>query len=168
MKLLADNKIGDGQRALRLAGCDDFEIGLLSVIRHLNVGLDLADPMAWRRAYEIASERWGDAIGLPAAHALMKLMMAVHDCREDAFQTRDPLCLKDRECITDDEVHLIAMLHYMRRDRTAAAREAVEDVTQGLMDPHVIRAGLAFAHRFSAGQGTDTSSSRAPKLTIVG
>ncbi|MFY0311504.1 hypothetical protein ACFMBG_16560 [Leisingera sp. D0M16] len=144
---------------------DEFETGLLPVLRQFLLSYETPDSQAWQRAYMAAAERWGEAIGLPAAQALMKLLRAVLDSRNGQFSFIDPFDLELRGTVTPDEAALLRMLHHMRRDQTPGARDAVADATGGQMDPHVIRAGLAFAHRFSAGQAAARPA--APRLRVV-
>ncbi|UWQ25244.1 hypothetical protein K3553_01915 [Leisingera aquaemixtae] len=153
------------EAALAAHGFDAFETGLLAVLRQFLLSHETPDSQAWQRAYMVAAERWGEAIGLPAAQALMKLLRAVLDCRDGRFTFIDPFDLELRGTVTPDEAALLQMLHHMRRDQTPGAREAVAEVTGGKMDPHVIRAGLAFAHRFSAGQAA--ARPEAPRLRVV-
>ncbi|UWQ63037.1 hypothetical protein K3723_01675 [Leisingera caerulea] len=144
---------------------DEFETGLLPVLRQFLLSYETPDSQAWQRAYIVAAERWGEAIGLPAAHALMKLLRAVLDCRDRQFAFIGPFDLELRGTLTPDEAALLQMLHHMRRDQTPGAREAIAEVTGGHMDPHVIRAGLAFAHRFPAGQAAARPDP--PRLRVV-
>jgi hypothetical protein len=153
------------EAGLAAHGFDEFETGLLPVLRHFLMSYETPDSQAWQRAYMVAAERWGEAIGLPAAQALMKLLRAVMDCRDGQFAYIDPFDLELRGTVTPEEAALLRMLHHMRRDQTPGAREAVADVTGGQMDPHVIRAGLAFAHRFSAGHAA--ARPEAPRLRVV-
>ena len=152
---------------LETVGCDDFEIGLLPVLRHLCVSAQSADPKSWSRAFDIAVERYGEAIGLPAAHGLHKIVLSVFACRAGGPEAKDPLDTETRRDITDDEVQMLSMLHHMRRDNSAAARSAVAFVTRGRMDPVLIRAGLSFANRFPAGVGRHARKVARPKLSVV-
>lgn len=153
------------EAGLAAHGFDGFETGLLPVLRQFLLSYETPDSQAWQRAYMVAAERWGEAIGLPAAQALMKLLRAVLDSRDGQFSFTDPFDLEFRGTVTPDEAALLRMLHHMRRDQTSGAREAVADVTGGQRDPHVIRAGLAFAHRFSAGQAA--ARPETPRLRVV-
>lgn len=153
------------EAGLAAHGFDAFETGLLPVMRQFLLSYETPESQAWQRAYMVAAERWGEAIGLPAAHALMKLLRAVLDCRDRQFASIDPFDLRLRGTMTPDEAALLQMLHHMRRDQTPEARVAVADVTGGHMDPHVIRAGLAFAHRFPAGQAA--ARPEPPRLRVV-
>lgn len=151
--------------ALGALGLDEFERGLLPVLRHFLLSYEQPEGQAWQQAYLIAAERWGEALGLPAALAAMKLVRAVLESRDGVFCFVDPFDLENRDTASADEAALLRMIHHMRRDETSLAREAVADVTLGRMDPHVIRAGLSLANRFSKGQ----SPSRAapPRLWVV-
>ena len=71
--------------------------------------------------------------------------------RQGDFAFNDPLDLDTRDLLTADEAQFIAMLHHMRRDETGKARDAVDALTRGQMDPDLIRAGLSFADRFPSG-----------------
>lgn len=151
--------------AVSALGLDSFEQGLLPVLRQFLLACEDPRSQAWQSAYTIAAERWGEPAGLAAAQLLMKLLRAVLDCREGRFRFIDPLDLEAREGATPDEAALLRMLHHMRRDDTPPAREAVADVTLGQMDPHVIRAGLALAHRFAKGQREGRHAP--PRLQVV-
>ncbi|MFY0659291.1 MAG: hypothetical protein JXR15_02275 [Shimia sp.] len=152
---------------LETVGCDDFEIGLLPVLRHLCVSGQSADPKSWAHAFDIAAERYGEAIGLPAAHGLHKVVLALFACREGGPDIKDPLCPEAKRDITDDEVQFLSMVHHMRRDNSAAARSAVAFVTRGRMDPVLIRNGLTFANRFPSGLGRRARVVGRPKLSVV-
>ncbi|APG46006.1 hypothetical protein [Phaeobacter porticola] len=131
---------------------DAFEAALLSPLRHFTICLRRPESQAWQLAYCTASERWGDTFGLAVANALFKVIRCLHDLRAETYQGLDALDLETRNLVTADEAAFLRMLHHMRRDETAPARDAVADLTGGWMDPHVIRAALSFAHRFPAGK----------------
>lgn len=133
------------------AGLDGFEQGLLPIARHFLRCYEKPDCQGWQAAYTIAAERWGDAQGLPVAHQMRKILRATLDCRPTHFATNDPLCPKARERLTADELALLQMIHHMRRDRTAQARMALDHLTQGRRDPHVIQAALSLAGRWPSG-----------------
>ncbi|MBO9473087.1 hypothetical protein J7413_05995 [Shimia sp. R10_1] len=153
--------------ALRTIGCDEFEFGLLAVLRHIMLGLYEADPHGWTRGQDIAVERWGEAVGLPAAYLLNKVALALAESREDGPEMMDPLCTEARLKMTDDEMQIMSMLHHMRRDKASGARSAVAFVTRGRMDPDLIRAGLSFSHRFPAGVKPTHRKVGRPKLSVV-
>lgn len=152
---------------LETVGCDDFEIGLLPVLRHLCVSTESADPKSWARAFDIAVERFGETIGLPATHGLNKIVLALFACHAGGPEVKDPLCPKAKRDITDDEVQLLSMIHHMRRDNSAAARSAVAFVARGRLDPLLIRTGLTFANRFPAGLGRHARVAGRPRLSVV-
>lgn len=143
---------GDENRIL-LSHCDldEFERGLLPVLRHIFRSLAKPEQQSWHLAYSLAAERWGETLGLSVAHALCKVIQAVERSRPNQFDTTDPLEIDLRQTLSQDEQALLLMLNFMRRDLTAQARAAVADVTGGRMDSGVIRAGLSFAARFPAG-----------------
>lgn len=146
---------------------DDFERGLLAVTRHLVMSTNEAATQAWQHAFALAVERWGEDRGLAIAYNLHKVIRAVIDCRDDGLNVSDPLCLEGRELLTEDEENLLGMLHHMRRDNTANARDAVDRLTNGRMDPYVIRAGLSLANRFPSGHERQRHSGTRPMLKVV-
>lgn len=166
---MASNPIQQGTSAQPLTslGLDPFEEGLLFVARHLMAGLQDGCPNAPLRAQKVATERWGEAIGLSAAHYLSNLLTSLIDCRDDDPDFRDPFALELRATVTDDEALLLTALHHMRRDQTPKARETVMLLSGGFMDPHLIRAGLSFAARFPAGTATPRKRTPAPRLQLV-
>lgn len=139
-----------GVIAVEQLGFDPFEAGVLAITRHFMTSFDAPHLQAWQTGFAVAVERWGQDIGLNAAYAVLKLVQALRRARYD-FEYNDPLCTNARVWVTADEARLMRMLHHMRRDQTNDARDALDKLTKGRMDPHVIRAGLALAARFGAG-----------------
>lgn len=139
---------------LAALGLDDFEAGLLPVLRHFLAAL--ADPASqgWRLAYAIAAERWGPGDGPQIAHRLFGMIEAMQTCRPTRFRFANPLCAHCRGILTPDETAFLTLLHHMRRDRTDAARLALAEISGGVRDAGLIRAGLTFAARFPAAAGT--------------
>lgn len=148
-------------------GYDEFEMGVLRVARYFIDGFQNPHNHAWQQAHSIAVERWGEAIGLPVAQSVLKILQALLRCRPEGVSFNDPFDPQSRNFASDDEFWLLGMLHNMRRDQTPAAREAVEVLTQGRMDPDVVRTGLAFAARFSCGAPAKPAQTRAPALRVV-
>lgn len=148
-------------KAIGELGLDDFEHGLLIVLRYIfrPEGADCTP-------YLIAVERWGEEVGLPVAYRLINLAAALNHCKSD-LKFKDPLCLDQRVSATRDEVLVLLMLHHMRRDQTSAARHCIEELTGGRMDPHLIRIGLSFAFRFSCGAQGPRKLAQSPKLYVV-
>ena len=143
-------------------GFDPFEAGVLAVARYLFCAEVEPERRTWFVALSVATERWGPDIGLPVAFALAKLVRALHDVRANmAFH--DPYVPDSRVRVTRDEAMMMRMLHHMRREETAVAREAEDALTHGCMDPYVIRAALALAGRF----GTGTQVRQRPALRVV-
>jgi hypothetical protein len=147
-------------------GFDALEAGLLPVFRHFMKSFENPEAQAWQSAYLVASEKWGETLGLGLAQSLLKVIKYLRLHRRNGVCFHDPLCLEARKMVTPDEAALISMLHHMRRDQTSDARIAVEELTLGTLDPDIIRSGLSFAHRFPAGDRPDQPSSR-PALRIV-
>lgn len=154
---------------LPLAHCgfDAFETGLLAVLRHFLASFAYPEGHGWQLAYGTAAERWGDNIGLPAAHELLGIVRAVLSARPEGLWFQDPLCVNTRDSATADERAFLGMLHHMRRDATPRARTAVEALTEGRMDPDVIRTGLCFARRFPAATMARPAPADRPHLRVV-
>ncbi|MEP2715080.1 hypothetical protein [Pseudophaeobacter sp.] len=131
------------------------------------MSLTRPERQAWQFAYKIAAERWGESLGLPVANALFKLVQFTTKARRIEFEALDPLQIEERAFVTRDEQAFLQMLHHMRRDETAKAREAVANVTGCTMDPDVIRAGLSFADRFPAGEMRPKTTPGRPTLRLV-
>jgi hypothetical protein len=141
--------------ALSFCDLDEFEEGLLPVLRHFMMSLAEPERQSWQFAYKIAAERWGETLGLPVANTLFKLIQFTSKARRVQFNAIDPLALEDRGFVTRDERAFLRMLHHMRRDETGRARDAVADVTGCTMD------------RFPAGQSAPRYSSGRPQLQVV-
>lgn len=152
--------------ALRDMPCDAFETQLLPIARLLVASLSLSDPTLWYRATREAVDIWGDGIGFPVAHGLGRIVIAVQECRSEKLNFRMPGVRHKAPDVTEDERHLLHMLHHMRRDNVNEARGAVQDLTCGLMAPDVIRAGLSFSHRFARGLERRRRSAP-PVLSVV-
>ncbi|MEP3329759.1 hypothetical protein [Sedimentitalea sp.] len=149
--------------------CDSFERTVLPVARHLFQSFAQPEQQGWFRAFAIAVEHWDEPVGLSIAYHLQKLMRALVHCRPQGLDFQDPLCIDGKNAVTEDELLLVGMLHNMRRDQTAEARKCVYQITDGRMDPDVIRTGLEFARRFSCGMGDGKKRMVSkPSLRIVG
>lgn len=148
-------------------GLDEFERGVLHIARYFLEAHEAPETQSWHRAFLIAVECWGEPVGLSAAHALSKYAKAILRFRSDGLVFHDPLSEDAREFATDDEALTMAVLHYMRRDQTNYARDAVAALTHGQMDPDVIRTALSFANRFSAGEQPRRPQGRTPELRLV-
>lgn len=147
---------------------DDFELGLLAVLRHFSKSYEVPEQQAWQHAYMIAAERWGERIGLSTAYALIKVIQAVSRCRPNGLCVQDPLCPNAKISVTSDEDAFIAMLHHMRRDETQHARMSIQSLAFGRNDPAIIHAALSFAHRFSLGKRKSTNAASKHMLYVVG
>lgn len=151
---------------LEVFGFDALEIGLLPVFRHFMMCFEDPSTQSWQNGYLIASEKWGETFGLALAQSLLKVIKYLRLQRKDGFCFHDPLCLQARTRVTRGEAAFLSMLHHMRRDQTPEARDAVEDLTLGGLDPDIIRSGLAFAHRFPAGKQVNPPAGRS-ELRLV-
>ena len=156
---------GSGDLALGDLDCDAFERDLLPVIRNLLDAARRPEGEGWHLAFAIAAERWGETPGPGIAWLLQKVLRAILRVRPAGLAFQPPLSVEARARVTRDEWLLVLMLHHMRRGQTARARDLVWQVTEGRMDPDVIRAALAFAARFSC--GPVAGGARRPHLRVV-
>ena len=144
--------------ALNSIGCDSFERGLLAIARHFLSAFEDPKSQAWQHGYTVAVERWGETIGFPAAHAMSKLIRALLRGRADGISFFDPLCVEARTRVSADEALLMKMLHHMRRDQTARARDALGALTGSRMSPDLIRASLTFSNSYATNIGYRSGS----------
>ncbi|MEM7314851.1 MAG: hypothetical protein AAF497_17035 [Planctomycetota bacterium] len=152
-------------RPLSVLGADHFENTLLLIARPLLHAHSEPESQSWQHALTLSVERLGEVIGPKATFFLSKYIAALLRCLPEGVSYQEPFCETDRLLVTENEFHLIAVLHHMRRDRTNHARDAVAELTKGRMDPHFIRAGLKLANRFPA--GTARACLEPPKLSVV-
>ncbi|WP_412563194.1 hypothetical protein [Thalassobius sp. MITS945101] len=155
------------QQRVETCGYDSFELGLLPVLRHLLTSFHSPESHAWFRAQTVSVERWGENVGLAVCFRLQALVRMLMEARGPTLLFIDPLDVEQRCFISADEETLLWMLHYMRRDRTPKARDAVEKLTRGQMDPHLIREGLKFAARFPAAGTGAAKPYSGPRLSVV-
>lgn len=135
---------------VELLGLDEFETGLLSILRHFLTAFTRPETQAWQTAHAVAAERWGEARGPQIAQGLLAVLHAVRGSRRADFHYANPLCVTCRAYATAEEGALMQMLQAMRRDRSDLARVAVLQLTEGTMDPVLIQSGLAFSNRYPA------------------
>ena len=114
MRIPNTPKSGSYQRISQL-GMDEFERGVLAVLRRFLTTHSDPGTQCWDQAYLIAVEKWGESVGLEAAHALSQYANAVLRFRAGTFEFHDPLDPDMRDFVTEDEALLIAVLHYMCR-----------------------------------------------------
>lgn len=146
---------------------DEFECHALDVLRFFWEGFYLPESQSWRHGYSLAIDYWGETMGLAAAHRLQKLAEAIHRCCGSQFSYVKPFGEDLCDCVTHDEEAAIEMLHFMRREETTLARNAVDDLTRSHMDPDIIRTALAFAERFSCGPKRGYGDQDRPKLRLI-
>ncbi|MEO1109369.1 MAG: hypothetical protein AAFX90_15755 [Pseudomonadota bacterium] len=146
---------------------DDFERGLLPVMRHFIQSFAEPDTQSWQFAYSTAIERWGVDQGLTLAHLVYKIIKATLYSRPYGLAFNDPLCVESRNHFTSDELALMRMLHHMRRDETPAARDAAGLLSGGYPDAHVVQAGLTLANRFPTDGERREHIKRRPILRVV-
>ncbi|MEM0936235.1 MAG: hypothetical protein AAGJ91_10050 [Pseudomonadota bacterium] len=147
--------------------CDAFEQGLLPIARHFWLAISRKDSVAWHRAYSISAERYGERIGFPVGHQMAKLVRVLIDLRGPALSFHDPSDDDKKDHVTADEAQLVTMIHHMRRDDTPPARDAVDALTEGRMDPDLIRAALHLASRFPCGIPGAATANTQPRLYAV-
>ncbi len=140
-----DHSPSDDAMPLALLGLDGFETGLLAVLRHFLTAFTRPETQAWQTAFAIAAERWGEAKGPQVAAGGLALLQVLRRARRRAFNYANPMCTGCREQVTGDEARLMRMVQAMRRDRADLARPEVLALTEGTMDPALIRTGLSFA-----------------------
>lgn len=150
MSHIHDHAPSDDAMPLALLGLDDFETGLLAVLRHFLTAFTRPETQAWQTAFAIAAERWGETRGPQIAASGLALLQVLRRARRRAFEYANPMCLGCREQVTGDEAQLMRMLQAMRRDRTDLARPEVLALTEGTMDPALIRTALGLAARHPA------------------
>ncbi|MEM9238407.1 MAG: hypothetical protein AAGB07_00395, partial [Pseudomonadota bacterium] len=92
----------------------------------------------------------------------------VLDARDGSLSFYDPRDPASQDHATQDEVTLLRMLRHMRRDEAVPARDAAIALAHGKMDPYILRAGLAFADRFSCGTPGQARNGKPPVLRVVG
>ncbi|WP_333815136.1 hypothetical protein [Tabrizicola sp.] len=131
-------------------GLDEFETGLLAVLRHFLTAYARPETQDWQMAFRVAGERWGEARGPQIAMGLLSVLQSLRGARRGDFGFANPLCTTCRAYATGTEVAFLQMLQAMRRDRTDLAREAVLTISEGTMEPGLIQAALAFASRHPA------------------
>ncbi|MEM6656900.1 MAG: hypothetical protein AAF496_08360 [Pseudomonadota bacterium] len=146
---------------------DDFELGLLPVMRHFILSFAEPETQSWQHAFSVAIERWGQDQGLALAHLVFKIIKAGLHCRPYGLAFNDPLCVESRRDMTCDELALMRMLHHMRRDETPEARDAIGQLTGGYPDAHLIQAALTLANRFPTTGERRNQPQRRPMLRVV-
>lgn len=164
---IEQNQHAAPMQQIDLLGLDNFEQGLLEVARHFLLSHENAESQAWHHAFLTAVEMWGETVGLAAAHHMSKYVKALLRFRADGLAFQAPHDRDASHLATDDEALMLAVLHYMRREKIRHARDAVAALTFGQMDPDVIRCGLSLAKRFSAGAAQAEGARRGPALRVV-
>lgn len=149
-------------------GLDEFEIGLVPLLRHFVISLQSPETHSWQYAFKIASERWGDTLGLPVAQGMFELVQALYHGDKDELLVQDPLDPAARLLARREEALILHMIHYMRREETAGARDALWALTKGRSMSNVICKALGFANRFpAAGRGGPVANAVRPVLRVV-
>ncbi|MBL4916841.1 hypothetical protein [Szabonella alba] len=138
-------------------GLDEFETGLLAVLRHFLTAFSRPESQAWQSAFRVATERWDLAGGPQIAMGLLPVLQALRGARRQDFIFTDPLCIQCRMQATGCEAAFMRMVQAMRRDRTDIARGAVLELTGGRMEAGLVQAGLAFAARWPATRGNEAN-----------
>jgi len=147
---LVTNKTNTDLTRLDALPLDAFERSLLPLIRRFVRTFESGDVVECCRTFDRAVEQWGEPIGLSIAHLLQKLILAIHKSRKCPLQCFYPRQRSDHGFVSEDERILLTMLHHMRRDQTARARDALGALTGSRMSPDLIRASLTFSNRYAA------------------
>ncbi len=142
---------------------DPMMKALLPVLRHFFSALNDPPSQGWRHGYEVAIGIWGQGRGLSIAHAVQKFTYDLMRCGETALHFNDPLDIYARPLLTPDERTVLLLLSYMRADNTGKAREVIEGLHQGMIDPILVRHGLALAAMMDA----TPARHAVPKLRVV-
>ena len=129
-------------------GLDDFETGLLAVLRHFLTAFAHPESQAWQTAFRVAGERWGEARGPQIAMGLLQVLHSMRGARRASFAFANPLCVTCRTQATGTEAAFLHMLQAMRRDRTDLARNAVLILTEGTMDAGLIQSARRMVENF--------------------
>lgn len=152
----------------RSLGFDAFEQRLLLIARHFLMSHASPGGQTWRHGFLLAADQWGEPVGLAAAHHLSNYIAAVLRFRKDGVLFHEPKGSDVPAVVTEDEALIMAVLHYLRREDIGPAREAVIALTHDRMDREVVRTGLAFAARFSAGVPHPAARQNTPRLRVIG
>lgn len=103
-------------------GLDDFETGLLKVLRHFCVSFAEPQSQGWIAGYGTATDLWGISAGPKAAQAVFLVLDAMQRRRVSVFQYNNPACVVCSKRMTGNERHMMQMLHNMRVGKIAKAR----------------------------------------------
>lgn len=128
-------------------GLDEFETGLLAVLRHFLTAFARPETQGWQTAFAVSAQRWGEAKGPQIAMGLLSMLQSLRGSRRGDFDFANPLCTTCRAYATGTEADFLRMVQAMRRGRTDLARKAVLALSEGTMEPGLIQAALAFAAR---------------------
>jgi len=146
---------------------DPATLTVLPVLRHLLAALQGDNPLAWRIAFQIACERWGEGRGLALAHRAEMFLSAVLHSRPVPVAYSDPLCPDARVVFTEDEMKLLAMLAAMRIDDTPTARELMFDLTGGRVTAAAVQSALSLALLLHGGSEKQIRRGTTPVLKAV-
>jgi hypothetical protein len=132
-------------RCANVSTLDPVNAAMLPIMRHHLTALQGDDPLAWRHAFHVAVERWGEGRGLALAHRAQVFLSALLACRLVPLNIADPLDLDRRVFLTDDEQHLMVLLSAMREDDAPCARDLLSLLSGGRVTAAIVQAGLSFA-----------------------
>ncbi|MFP7675192.1 hypothetical protein ACG74X_17730 [Marivita sp. S0852] len=125
---------------------DPVDRALLPILRHAVYAFTCPERCAWRSAYMIAAERWGEPRGLALAHATIDLVSAVLS-KDITLEIQDPLDVQQRSEVTEQEHQILLMVRFMRQQDKANARNVMMQLCDGHIYAAVVRAALALASR---------------------
>jgi hypothetical protein len=141
-------------------------VALLPVFRHHLAALHGNHPLAWRMAFSLAEQRWGEGLGLAVAHRSQVFLSALIACRIVPLHCLAPLDIDERQNLTEDEAILRSILSAMRDDDTSQARHLIARVANNRVTAETVRAGLSLAHLLGS-PSTSIRRPQAPKLRAV-
>lgn len=148
-------------------GLDDFEVVLLSVVRHFITSFAAPDTQSWTEALRIASDTFGVSEGAKAAVTLLGVVEAMRRSRRSTFQFSDPNCPTCCSVVTPNERHLMRMVHALRRGRVSEAQTDAMLLCEGAQTEAVLRAAFIFAGLFPADKSGGTGASHPARDTVA-
>ena len=151
---------------INIANMDPVDAALLPVIRHHLAALQGENPLAWRQAFAIAEQQWGEGRGLALAHRSQVFLSALLSCRNVPIRCIDPLNIDERHTLTEDERLIMNAVSAMRSDDAPQARQLIALLTGGRLTAVIIQAGLSLALLLETPK-TTIRRPDAPKLRAV-
>ncbi len=124
---------------------DPVNAAMLPILRYHLTALQGNDPLAWRHAFSVSVECWGEGRGLALAHRAQVFLSALLACRPVPLDITDPFNLDRRAFLTDDEQLLMHLISAMRKEDAPCARDILSLLSGGHVTAAVVQAGLSLA-----------------------